>query len=377
MAAKSTVDNLKGDVELVYTSFKAAMSCDAEVNCKRDDPGSLTTVADLFPAGDNDALSDFCTKLLKAMCSILSAEGQVKPKALQEQSLVKFHRLKLEKLPLIWQSLSAGLELPPVNPFQQQAVNRHLFQRLVINVAKSRKPAVASRTHRSQLTTEEDNAIRYVRGYVAILNKYRKLESANAVHFVKCLSNMASLGEESSYYEYTLEWLVNIDRGGLFYINDSTFSFFKAIEIKTQGLLPKNLAARGDVLDKSKNDLIQIVDDEDVEFLWSVLSIDIPDEAGAAKLLNDIVNMWETIRGFAVVSNWLEQYKIAQKHTVKKSKRLRKKLQEWIPEAYFCLQCMQGHLSVRSWLRRSNSTHVLRNDQNYAPCCANLAQRAM
>ena len=331
MAAKSTVDNLKGDVELVYTSFKAAMSCDAEVNCQRDGPDSLTTVADLFPAGDNDALSDFCTELLKAMRSILSAERQVKPKAFQEQSLVKFHRLKLEKLQLIWQTLSAGLELPPVNPFQQQAVNRHLFQRLVINAAKSRKPAVASRKHRSQLTTEEDNAIRYASGYVAmkLLNKYRKLETANAVHFVECFSNMASLGEESSYYEYTLEWLVNIDRGGLFYINDSTFSFFKAIEIKTQALLPQHLAAKGDVPDKSKNDLIQkIVDDEDVEFLWSVLSIDIPDEAGAAKLLNDIVNMWVTIRGFAVVSNWLEQYKIAQKHTVKKSKRLRKKLKE-------------------------------------------------
>ena len=68
MAAKSTVDNLEGDVELVYTSFKAAMLCEEEVNCQRDDQDSLTTVADIFPAGDNACMVGFWLHPPRARC---------------------------------------------------------------------------------------------------------------------------------------------------------------------------------------------------------------------------------------------------------------------------------------------------------------------
>ena len=38
--------------------------------------------------------------------------------------------------------------------------------------------------------------------------------------------------------------------------------------------------------------------------------------------------MWVTIRGFAMVPSWLEQYKLAQKENTKKSKSLRKTLKQ-------------------------------------------------
>ena len=265
--------DMRGDVDLVLSSIKAVMSCDEQVKCQRDGPDSLKTVADLF--------------------------------------------------------LSVGLELPPLNPFHQQAVNRHLFQQLLTLHATSRYPIVIAQTPSVKVTAEEENAIRYASGYLAMkaLKKYKKTKGCNSVHFVECLLHMASSGEESSFIEYTRDWIKKVDRGGLFHVNDNTFNFFKSVETKTQELLPKHLGTKAD--GPNKSDLIRMItEDDDVEFWWSMLAIDILDEAGTTALLNELVDMWVTIRGFAVVSNWLEQYKIAQKSTVKKSKPLRKKLQQ-------------------------------------------------
>lgn len=70
-----------------------------------------------------------------------------------------------------------------------------------------------------------------------------------------------------------------------------------------------------------------ITQDNNVDFWWSMLAIDISSNDAAAQLLSEIVEMWVSIRGFSLVSSWLEQYKIAQKQSVKKSKSLRKSLQ--------------------------------------------------
>jgi len=57
--------------------------------------------------------------------------------------------------------------LPPVNRFQQQAVNRQIFQTVFINAVKSRSPTVSA-PNSIALSTEEDNAIRYASGYVSM-----------------------------------------------------------------------------------------------------------------------------------------------------------------------------------------------------------------
>ncbi len=306
------------------------MQCDAEVDCQKDGPDSLKAVSDLFPSNDTSSqvLTDFYTELLQAMRSILNFEEQIKLKHFQEQSLVKFHTLKICKLPYIWHTHSVGLKLPPVNAFQQQAVNRHQFEKLLIDAVKSRTTIAPAPKPRLELTIEEDNSIRYASGYVAmkLLHKYKKMTTDNAVHFVECLSNMASLGEEASFYDYTLEWMSSIDRGGLFYVNNSTFSFFETIEIKTQELLPQHLATKRNA--DTHNKIKKIEEEDEVQFWWSMLAISIAEEDASAELLNNLISMWVTVRGFAVVSNWLEQYNISQKQSIKKSKRLRETLQQ-------------------------------------------------
>ncbi len=176
-----------------------------------------------------------------------------------------------------------------------------------------------------QLSTEEDNAVRYASAMkLKLMKKFQKMSTETAAHFVECLGSMASSGDVSSYYLYTLEWMTNIDRGGLFHVSDTTFNLFKAIEIQTQALLPQHIISKPT---PSKGKLLKdVLEDDDVQFWWSMLAIDIKKESEADDLLHEIVSLWVTIRGFAVTSFWLEQYKNVQKKTVMKSKSLRKTL---------------------------------------------------
>ena len=46
---------------------------------------------------------------------------------------------------------------------------------------------------------------------------------------------------EGDFYAYIREWIITVDRGGLFHVNDSTFLFYRAVEVTRQSLLPHHL----------------------------------------------------------------------------------------------------------------------------------------
>ncbi len=74
---------------------------------------------------------------------------------------------------------------------------------------------------------------------------------------------MASSGDKCSYYIYTLKWMTSIDRGGSFHISDTTFNLFKAIEIKTQALLPQHIISKPT---PSKEQLLKdVLEDDNVQ----------------------------------------------------------------------------------------------------------------
>ena len=174
------------------------------MSCQKDGPDSLKYVAEYFSTSDSSKqqiVRNFCNKLVQALCSALKPGERFRLKSFQEKSLIEFQKLKLTILPLIWQSFATGLGLPPVNPFQQQSVNRELFQKLLVAVAKACSgPIVATpRTVHTHLSVEEENAVRYASGYVTmkLLNKFKN--KSGAAHFVDVLFNMAvNTGEDDS-----------------------------------------------------------------------------------------------------------------------------------------------------------------------------------
>ncbi len=56
------------------------------------------------------------------------------------------------------------------------------------------------------------------------------------------------------------------------------------------------------------------------------MAFDITVEDDDAELLNELVATWVTIRGFSMTSTWVEQYKLAKKRNVSRSKSLREGL---------------------------------------------------
>ena len=93
------------------------------------------------------------------------------------------------------------------------------------------------------LLSDDENCLRYASGYIGmkLLKQLRKVKGAKAAQIRECLSSMSRHGNDSSFYAYTSEWIRTVDRGGLFVINDSTFEFFKALELRTRQILPQHL----------------------------------------------------------------------------------------------------------------------------------------
>ena len=58
----------------------------------------------------------------------------------------------------------------------------------------------------------------------------------------------------------------------------------------------------------------------DVQFNWCVLSVDIDSEDYTCEVLEEMIKLWVTIRGFSTVSAWLEQYKASSKVTAQNLK---------------------------------------------------------
>ena len=81
-----------------------------------------------------------------------------------------------------------------------------------------------------------------------------------------------------------------VNHGGLFEINDETFRLFREIEIKMQRHLLEVLRS---VSTSGQRQLIvdTVASDDDVQFLWALISCDIRQEEQA------IILFWLTIRG--------------------------------------------------------------------------------
>ena len=267
-----------------------------------------------------DSSADY-SGVISALQSCFS--GRVKStKSMKVKVQKNFHMVRVGSLPTIWEKVTADAGIPPLLALEFQSVSRHLFNYMMVEYFKA-EHTQGSDTHEVTLLAEEENIVRYASGYVAMKlgKKFKKQNGEKASQFMECLTRMSVMGDDSSFYNYTKQWVKSVNRGGLFLVGDSTFSFFKSM---VQKLLPDHLSKSGD-----KKSLINtIVSDSDVEFNWCMLSVDIRDEEDAMELLRMVVESWVTMRGFVLTSMWTEEYKRATAKNVKKGKSLRKELQK-------------------------------------------------
>ena len=126
----------------------------------------------------------------------------------------------------LWRKLFTELEVAAVQTLTTQSINRHLFNLLILETSSS--SSLSCKTTPVVMSSEEENAVRYASGYVAmkLMKELMKKDTESAAQAVECLLHMAVQGEEADFYAYTREWVKTVDRGGMFHINDLTFFFF-------------------------------------------------------------------------------------------------------------------------------------------------------
>ena len=122
-------------------------------------------------------------------------------------------------------------------------------------------------------------------------------------------------------------WLVMVDRGGLFHITDDTYDFFCCMEMLVRKTFDEDNVTN--LTPKTKETLnSKILNDEEVTFLWYNLMEEVESEvADRPTLLRMVVQLYITIRGFTFAKTWVAQYKLANKEITQKSKSLRKTLE--------------------------------------------------
>ena len=330
---KPSNKKIEDELEIVLNAIGCVLKTEEEIDVKVESKRSIQQVVELSQSAEKKAiLQTFCLELVAVINKTLKHFGRVREHTAKERAQTLFFTSSQQELPGVWKHGCAQLGISVVSVHQQQSVNRVLFEKVLARSLSHCEDNSSKLTRkREDLSCDECNAVRYAAGYTTkkLLEVYKKVNSCTAANFVECLSQMKMVGhrhgsiEDCSFYDFSMEWMANIDRGGLFYVDDKSFMLFKAIEIKTQELLPQHLRTQQT---SSKELIAEVVADDDVQFWWSMISIDIDLEIEQSQLLEEIIEKWITMRGFSMVSSWLEQYKLAKQKNVKRSKSLRKDL---------------------------------------------------
>ena len=102
------------------------------------------------------------------------------------------------------------------------------------------------------------------------------------------------------------EWVRSIERGGLKHVSDMTYTLFMSME----QVVHKHLQI-GSTSQNSQREITekQIKDNNNALFYWCTVSAEWEEDT-ASTLLDMIVKLWITIRGFSGANRWLEKYYI-------------------------------------------------------------------
>lgn len=124
----------------------------------------------------------------------------------------------------------------------------------------------------SEIETNEGNALRYVAGYVC-RHLHKKIEKENhefKEEIVSCLMQLVR-DKNSQECETDEQWTKRVDRGGLWYVKETTFQLFCAIEYQIRAILNQLKKPS----QPSKAEMIQkVMSDGDVQFYWIIASAD-------------------------------------------------------------------------------------------------------
>ena len=276
----------------------------------------------------------FCDGLLKHFQDMVKTIA-IKYKSYSSQRThlwSTFHRLRMDaNLTCKWKEMTTKFKVKIEDSLLEQSVYQEVFEMCIKEYYASKSITVNECIAEVSVSVDELNTMRYVCGYVAhsLLKRYEKKSGEVFSQYVTCLGEMAVAGhQDDDLLSYSRRWIDQVNRGGLFPLNDETFHLFIEVEKCVRLHLPKHLATNSR-LDRdffTANVHEKVIQNEDVQFYWALLSQDIDSPEDAETLLGEIIKLWVTIRGFSMVASWMEVYKAEKNTTTEKSTGLRKSL---------------------------------------------------
>ena len=248
-------------------------------------------------------------------------QGSLKTR--EETMWQKYHKLRISaSFREEWDKFLRASIGQAASPTFFQAVSHRIFRELV----KIKHPILEENCvdQPSPITKEEEMALRYVSGYICrrVQEKIKASALPNKEDMLLFISDFS--GDEWDETNGTEEWTNAIDRGGLWHVNDDTYSILYLMEEVIRKYLTASSAKTLDAETKATI-LNAIITNEDILFQWGLLSA-IIDESVSSVVLKQIAELYVTVRGFAFASSCLELYKQKHKKKTQKSKALRKKL---------------------------------------------------
>ena len=266
-----------------------------------------------------DDFSRFCCTFIKTMKDniVKCVCEPCRSKEVQREKIWKsFHQLQRTCFTDMWAKLfdTVGTSMKRTVTHH---VSRYLYEKEIIAVTAMHSQLSMSTVQESdtELSPDEETVLRHAVGYVPfkLLKRYEKQSSPRAISYAECLSQMAVNGDESDLVSYSREWTRLCNRGGLFEVNDMCLMMFKEIELAMRGHLLANL--KGSTSNDRDTIIKSVAANENVRFYWSMISVDIQDEEHAITLLEEVIALWLTIRGYSIARHWIEHHKEISKCT--------------------------------------------------------------
>jgi len=108
----------------------------------------------------------------------------------------------------------------------------------------------------------------------------------------------------SSVEDYTRFWIEQIDRGGLYHINDDVFALFTEIELVCRQFLDERTVPKAHL----QSCIVDVaLGSQDVLMHWHDLTECEGTEADTCVLLREIIILWSTIRIHSFAEGWTDK----------------------------------------------------------------------
>ena len=238
----------------------------------------------------------------------------------RERMWAMYYEFRSSELKRLWTTVVTHLQLPLKynDPWLVQVLSRHFLEKLIL----VKNPVSHPSSIVKPLTADEHQVLRYVAGYVLV--SIRKEYSKNSA-LVEWINQQTDVDDSprGSFIEFTKIWIEKVNRGGLFLVSDCVYELFHAMEQVLRQFLSR--IPEKSHLDKEKA-ISAMIEDNEIQFYFSVLSCDIDTET-SQRVLEDMIRLWITTRGNSYASAIVEQYK-AIKGALKRKKALRKDLKQ-------------------------------------------------